>query len=410
MCPPQGRVGNDGSSWCREEAVVGRRISAVAAGLLTLALAGCGANAPTVPSAVPQPSASESPTGSPSPGGAVQPAGTPSVIASGLQSPWSILRLDARLTAADDNGTASTLISERDTGVIKELTASGTLRDAGTVAGVVHSGEGGLLGLEAWYEGDTTWIYAYYTSASDNRIVRMRLSGTPGHYALGGQEEILTGLAKAFNHDGGRIKFGPDKLLYATVGDAADGARAQDKTSLNGKILRMNPDGSVPEGNPFPGSLVYTLGHRNPQGLAWDSAGRLWASEFGQNTWDELNIITPGQNYGWPIHEGIADADGYVDPVHQWTTAEASPSGLAIVNDTLFLAALRGQRLWVIYPRSESVDAVSWFEGDYGRLRDAVPGPNGTLWVLTNNTDGRGTPGPGDDKLLQIRLVPLAEG
>ena len=172
----------------------------------------------------------------------------------------------------------------------------------------------------------------------------------------------------------------------------------------------MNPDGSVPGDNPFPGSLVYTWGHRNPQGIAWDSEGRMWASEFGQNTWDELNIISPGQNYGWPIHEGIADADGYVNPVKQWTTAEASPSGLAIVNDSLFMAALRGQRLWAIYPGPESVDAVSWFEGTYGRLRDAVPGPNGTLWVLTNNTDGRGSPRQGDDRLLQIQLGGRQEG
>lgn len=390
-----------------------------AAGLLALTLAGCalagcapGGPAP-VPSAVPQPSASESPTGSPSstaPPGPVQPVGQPTVIASGLRTPWSILRLDARLTAADDDGTASTLISQRDDGVIKELTASGIVRDAGTVAGVVHAGEGGLLGLEAWYEGETTWIYAYYTSATDNRIVRMQLNGTPGNYSLGGQQDILTGLAKAGNHDGGRLKLGPDKHLYATVGDAGQGSRAQDKRSLNGKILRMNLDGSVPDDNPFPGSLVYSWGHRNPQGIAWDSEGRMWASEFGQNTWDELNIISPGQNYGWPIHEGIADADGYVNPVKQWTTAEASPSGLAIVNDSLFLAALRGQRLWVIYPGPDSVDAVSWFEGDYGRLRDAVPGPNGTLWVLTNNTDGRGSPRQGDDRLLQIRLGSLQEG
>jgi glucose/arabinose dehydrogenase len=382
-----------------------------AAGLLALTLAGCAPGGPApVPSAVPQPSASESPTGSGGPAGPVQPVGQPTVIASGLTTPWSILRLDARLTAAEDDGTASTLISQRDDGVIKELTASGTVRDAGTVTGVVHAGEGGLLGLEAWYEGDTTWIYTYYTSATDNRIVRMQLNGTPGHYSLGAQQDILTGLAKAGNHDGGRLKVGPDKHLYATVGDAGQGSRAQDRNSLNGKILRMNLDGSVPDDNPFPGSLVYTLGHRNPQGIAWDSEGRMWASEFGQNTWDELNIISPGQNYGWPIHEGIADADGYVNPVKQWTTAEASPSGLAIVNDSLFLAALRGQRLWAIYPGSESVEAVSWFEGTYGRLRDVVPGPNGTLWVLTNNTDGRGSPRQGDDRLLQIQLGGAREG
>jgi glucose/arabinose dehydrogenase len=387
------------------------RMMAAAAGLLALTLAGCAPGGPApVPSAVPQPSASESPTGSRGPAGPVQPVGQPTVIASGLTTPWSILRLDARLTAAEDDGTASTLISQRDDGLIKELTASGTVRDAGTITGVVHAGEGGLLGLEAWYEGETTWIYAYYTSATDNRIVRMQLNGTPGHYSLGAQQDILTGLAKAGNHDGGRLKVGPDKHLYATVGDAGQGSRAQDRNSLNGKILRMNLDGSVPDDNPFPGSLVYTLGHRNPQGIAWDSEGRMWASEFGQNTWDELNIISPGQNYGWPIHEGIADADGYVNPVKQWTTAEASPSGLAIVNDSLFLAALRGQRLWAIYPGPESVEAVSWFEGTYGRLRDVVPGPNGTLWVLTNNTDGRGSPRQGDDRLLQIQLGGAREG
>ncbi|MEO7006565.1 MAG: PQQ-dependent sugar dehydrogenase [Terrimesophilobacter sp.] len=388
------------------------------AAALALTLAGCAPGGPApVPSAAPLSSASARPSISPSDVGPVQPVGEPTVLASGLKAPWSILRLDAHLTDGGGGSTpsgstpsGSTLISGRDDGVIKELTASGTLRDAGTVAGVVHSGEGGLLGLDARSDGDTTWIYAYYTSTSDNRIVRMALIGTPGHYSFGDQHNILTGLAKAGNHDGGRIKFGPDGHLYATVGDAGQGSRAQDKTSLNGKILRMNPDGSVPDDNPFPGSLVYTLGHRNPQGIAWDSEGRMWASEFGQNTWDELNIISPGQNYGWPIHEGVAEANGYADPVKQWSTAQASPSGLAIVHDSLFMAALRGQRLWAIYPGPASVEAVSWFEGDYGRLRDAVPGPNGTLWILTNNTDGRGNPRQGDDRLVQIQLGSHQEG
>lgn len=366
------------------------------AGAMIVALAGCGPQAPRPePSGQqPVPSQSSEPTIGP-----VQPAGTPEVLVTGLASPWSILRLES----------GSTLISERDTGMIMEYTVTGAVREVGSVDGVVHSGEGGLLGLAAWEDGPSPILFAYLTTASDNRIVRMPLFGPPGGYQLGAAEVILSGLAKAGNHNGGRIKIGPDGMLYATVGDAGQPDRAQDKNSLNGKILRMDMNGHAPSDNPFSGSLVYSMGHRNPQGLAWDASGQLWASEFGQNTWDELNRIEPGKNYGWPIVEGIGHKDGFVDPVYQWTTAEASPSGLAFASDTLFMAALRGQRLWAIYPGSPT-DAVAWFEGEYGRLRDAAPGPNGTLWVLTNNTDGRGSPQQGDDKLLQVRLEPLREG
>jgi glucose/arabinose dehydrogenase len=307
-----------------------------------------------------------------------------------------------------ENGSA--LISERDTATVKELTAAGEVRDAGTVAAVQPGGEGGLLGIEARESDDGLWLYAYFTAASDNRIVRMPVTGDAGALSLGKASVILSGIAKAGNHNGGRIKFGPDGMLYATTGDAGDPSRAQDPGSINGKILRMMPDGSVPDDNPTPGSLVYSLGHRNPQGIAWDDAGRLWAAEFGQNTWDELNLIQPGHNYGWPNVEGAAGVAGFDDPVYQWSTSEASPSGLAEVDNTFFLAALRGQRLWAIYPVDNRVDAVAWFTGQYGRLRDAIPGPNGTLWVLTNNTDGRGNPRPDDDKLLEIRLTELARG
>lgn len=373
------------------------------AALAALLLAGCApgsgepSGSPIPPPSTPSPSA-------PSPGveiepGPVAPVGDPIVLATGLTTPWSIVRLSS----------GSSLVSERDTGRILEYTATGTVREVGAVSGVVHQGEGGLLGIEAWYEGGATWLYAYLTTAQDNRIVRIALEGGPGDYSLGAAQDILTGLAKSGNHNGGRIKIGPDRMLYATVGDAGQPSRAQDRNSLNGKILRMRLDGGVPDDNPFPGSLVYSMGHRNPQGLAWDADGQLWASEFGQNTWDELNRIEPGRNYGWPTVEGIGHRDGFVDPEYQWATSEASPSGLAFVRDTFFLAALRGQRLWAIYPGSPT-DAVAWFAGEYGRLRDAVPGPDGTLWVLTNNTDGRGSPRQGDDKLLQIRLEPLREG
>jgi glucose/arabinose dehydrogenase len=314
-------------------------------------------------------------------------------VATGLASPWSILRL------GDDD---STLISERDSGTIRELTRTGTLRTAGTIAGVVHTAESGLLGLASLRRGDTTWIYAYLTTATDNRIIRMPLNGRSGSYSLGAPKPVLTGLAWAFNHDGGRIAFGPDGMLYATVGDAGVTARAQDPSSLNGKILRMTPTGAVPRNNPTPGSLVYSMGHRNPQGLAWDATGQLFAAEFGQDRWDELNRIQPGGNYGWPAVEGKAGNPRFIDPVLQWHTDEASPSGLGFIGGTFFLAALKGERLWVVPPGATT--SRPFLVGTFGRLRDAVPGPNGTLWLLTNNTDGRGFPHSGDDKLLQVKL------
>lgn len=326
------------------------------------------------------------------------PAGTPKALITGLSAPWSIVRLSS----------GSALISERDSGKVLEYTAAGKVRTVGTVTGVAHGGEGGLLGLAALTIDGRPYLFAYYTSATDNRIVRMPILGAAGAYTLGGQQKILTGLAKAGNHNGGRIAIGPDGRLYATVGDAGQPSRAQDKGSLNGKILRMNLDGGVPGDNPFPNSLVYSMGHRNPQGLAWDSSGQLWASEFGQNTWDEFNRIEPGKNYGWPTVEGKGNKAGFVDPILQWPTSDASPSGLAFVDNTFFMASLRGQRLWAIYPLVP--DATAWFTGDYGRMRDAVPGPDGSLWILTNNTDGRGSPRAGDDQLLQVRLVPLTEG
>jgi len=370
----------------------------LAAGLVAgaLVLGGCTAE-PGVPSAVPLPSPST--TGAELEPGPVAPVGEPTVLVTGLRSPWSIVRL----------ASGSALISERDTGRILEYTVTGAVREVGSVAGVAHGGEGGLLGLAVWEDGQAIDLFAYFTSAVDNRIVRMPLLGSPGDYRLGASDVVLSGIAKAGNHNGGRIKIGPDGALYATTGDAGQPDRAQDPSSLNGKILRMTLDGGIPADNPTPGSYVYSMGHRNPQGLAWDDSGGLWAAEFGQNTWDELNRIEPGGNFGWPIVEGIGEREGFVDPVYQWSTSEASPSGLAFVRDTFFLAALRGQRLWAIYP-GEQTDAVAWFTGEFGRLRDAVPGPDGSLWLLTNNTDGRGDPGPDDDRLLQVRLEPLREG
>jgi glucose/arabinose dehydrogenase len=276
------------------------------------------------------------------------------------------------------------------------------------VPGVVHSGEGGLLGLAVQRGATPKFLYAYLSTTSDNRVVRMPLTGTPGSYAIGAVQNILTGIPRGIFHNGGRIAFGPDSMLYITAGDATQTGNAQNMDSLGGKILRLTPTGAIPPDNPFPGSPVYSLGHRNPQGIAWDSHGTLWASEFGQDTWDELNIIKPGGNYGWPTVEGIASNSAYIDPVYQWRTDDASPSGLAIVDDTIFMAGLGGERLWVIHPTDGGapVQVADFFTNGFGRLRDVVKGDGETLWILTNNTDGRGDPRDRDDRILSVRLGP----
>lgn len=366
-----------------------RRLPPVLGLAMALALTGCGVANPVTSPGTPAPTPSDSV-------GQVQPAGDPFDVATGLTAPWSILRLSGE-----------TLISQRDDGRILSVAADGSTTEVGVVPGVAFGGEGGLLGLASLIDGDQAWVYAYFTSATDNRIVRMPYDDGE----LGEPEVVLTGLAKAGNHNGGRIAFGPDGMLYATVGDAAVPGLAQDPASLNGKILRMTPEGDVPDDNPTPGSFVYSLGHRNPQGLAWDADGQLWAAEFGQNTWDEFNRIEPAANYGWPVVEGQTGDPRFVDPVLQWATSDASPSGLAYVDGTFFLAALKGERVWAIYVADDgTAGATPWFVGEFGRIRDVAAGPDGSLWFLTNNTDGRGDPRDGDDRLVQVRLVPLVEG
>lgn len=377
--------------------------AAVASALLVVSvLTACSAPEPRRTTATPLPSATESATepatSTPAPA-PVQPSGTPTTIQSGLDAPWSMVPLPS----------GSVLIDDRDSGTVFERLPDGSsIRTVGVVPGVVHAGEGGLLGLAVQNESAPRFLYAYLTTSVDNRVVRMPLTGTPGSYAIGAPQPIITGIPKGIFHNGGRIAFGPDTMLYITAGDGTNTANAQNKDSLGGKILRVTPTGDVPRDNPFPGSPVYSFGHRNPQGIAWDSHGTMWASEFGQDTWDELNIIRPGGNYGWPTVEGIANDPAFIDPVYQWRTDDASPSGIAIVNDTIFMAGLGGQRLWVIYPTNGAapVRAVAYFANDFGRLRDVVGRGSDTLWMLTNNTDGRGDPRAGDDRILSVQLVP----
>ncbi|MFI6905718.1 PQQ-dependent sugar dehydrogenase [Nonomuraea sp. NPDC050394] len=309
----------------------------------------------------------------------------PEVVASNLQIPWGLAFLPD----------GSALVSERNSARIVQVRPGAAPVEVARVPGVSASGEGGLLGIAVspTYAQDR-YVYAYHTAASDNRIVRFTLAA-PGTPTL-----IRGGIPKSGIHNGGRIHFGPDGMLYASTGDANQTGNSQNLQSLGGKILRMRPDGTVPPDNPYAGSLVYTLGHRNVQGFAWTAAGQMYATEFGQNTWDEVNQIVAGGNYGWPVVEGNGGAPRYRDPLVTWTTAEASPSGAAIIGDTLFAAALRGTRLWRVPLPGGTPDNV--LRGTYGRLRHAAVAPDGHLWILTGNRDGRGTPAPQDDRVVRF--------
>ena len=294
-----------------------------------------------------------------------------------LTLPWSIVFL----------GDGTAIISERDTTLIKSV-RNDRSTTVGEFPGVVPGGEGGLLGLalSPAFASDRL-LYAYFTAESDNRISRTRLEqAADGRLSLGTPEVIFSGIPKASTHNGGRIRFGPDGFLYVGTGDAQHPERAQDRNALGGKILRLTPDGKAAPGNPF-GNPVYSYGHRNVQGLAWDSSGRLWASEFGPDVNDELNLIEAGGNYGWPEVTGAPGRAGYIDAKVVWpSTADASPSGLEIVNGTAFTCALRGQRLWTVPLNGETAgNPVAYLTTDYGRLRDISLAPDGTLWVLSNN-------------------------
>ncbi|HEX5534629.1 MAG TPA: PQQ-dependent sugar dehydrogenase [Actinomycetales bacterium] len=314
----------------------------------------------------------------------------------GLNVPWSVVVLP------DGDG----LISLRDEAKIIRVDRDGATHvvrapgPGGSVPGVQPGGEGGLLGL-ALLPDDATQLFVYSTTATDNRITRWTLTGDE----LTDPRVVVQGIPKAGNHNGGRIAFGPDGYLYIGTGDAGDKPAAQDRKSLGGKILRVTADGKPAPGNPFDTSPVYSLGHRNVQGFGWSADGTMYASEFGQNRFDELNKIVAGGNYGWPEVEGGGGRTPFINPLVTWATDEASPSGLLVTGDAIYLAALRGQRLWRVPLTGDSVGTPkAYLTDELGRLRDVVVAPDGkSLWLLTNNT-GRGNPRPGDDRLVQVPL------
>lgn len=383
-----------------------RAVTAVLAAAALLLTAGCstgdggGASAAGEPSATgggTRASASGKATATPPPAkGSVKVVRT---VTEGLKSPWGLAPLpDGDL-----------LVSSRDEGTITRVDGdSGKKTEVGSVPGVSASGEGGLLGiaLSPSYATDRM-VYAYFTTASDNRVARMAYDEKkPSGEQLGAPDTVFKGIPKGVIHNGGRIAFGPDGMLYAGTGESGDRGLAQDKDSLGGKILRLTPDGEPAPGNPFADSPVYSYGHRNVQGLAWDGEQRLFASEFGQDTWDELNHVKPGDNYGWPEAEGKEGGSQFHRPLAQWRTSEASPSGLAYAEGSLWMAGLRGERLWRIPldGTKASADPQAFLEGRYGRLRTVAAAGGDRLWLVTSETDGRGEPGAGDDRILELKV------
>lgn len=315
-------------------------------------------------------------------------------VATGLEVPWA-------LDFMPDGGI---IFTERP-GRVRLISAAGELLSTPLLAmgDVAPVGEGGLLGLALHPDFTTNGlVYLYYTYRDGpglaNRLVRYTLQDN----ALAQPQALLSGIPGAGNHDGGRIKFGPDGTLFIATGDASNSSSAQDRDSLSGKILRLLDDGSIPPDNPFPGSPVYTLGHRNPEGIAWDSQGRMWATEHGSTGTDELNFIQAGRNYGWPSIRGDQEAAGIESPAIHSGGNTWAPSGLAFLGGSLYFAGLRGEQLYRVSLGNPTRIADTYLAGQYGRLRAIVAGPDGFLYVTTSNRDGRGSPTAADDRILKL--------
>ncbi|HEX7259357.1 MAG TPA: PQQ-dependent sugar dehydrogenase [Candidatus Saccharimonadia bacterium] len=316
-------------------------------------------------------------------------------IAQNLTVPWGI----AFLPGGD------LLVTER----------SGTLQRIGkdnqkhAIDGVQHVGEGGLLGvaLDPKFSANHR-IYLYMTTKTGNALTNRIERYVYENRVLSQRQIILQNIPGEANHDGGRLAFGPDGFLYVTTGDAGNSALAQNKSSLAGKILRLTADGLPAPGNPL-NSTIYSYGHRNPQGLAWDKQGQLWATEHGrsgiQSGFDELNLIKPGANYGWPLIQGDETRPGMEKPVaHSGPNETWAPASLAYANGSLFFGGLRGESLYEATITGDNTVALQvHFRGGYGRLR-TVAVNNQALYVTTSNTDGRGQAKPGDDKVIRIKL------
>lgn len=345
-------------------------------------------SAPSAPPFAPPPPAAP-PTPAAPLATAVDPS-SPQVLVTGLEVPWGLAFLPG----------GEALVSERASGrVLRVPAAGGEPVEVTAFDDVDDTGEGGLLGLAVSPSfAQDGLVYAYYTGQDDNRVVRFALDRPTE------REPVITGIPKGRIHNGGRLAFGPDGHLYVGTGEAGNEALAQDDDSLGGKVLRATADGDPVAG----GSLVFSKGHRNVQGIDFDDAGRVYSVEFGQNAFDEVNVVSQGSNGGWPQVEGAGDGGGrFLAPVVVWDTSEASPSDGAVVGDTLYVAALQGRRLWSV-PLDGAGGAgapESLLQREFGRLRTVEQAPDGALWVLTSNRDGRGDPESDDDRILRLPPV-----
>lgn len=316
------------------------------------------------------------------------------VVAEGLNIPWELVFLP----------TGEMLVTERPGRLLKIGQGKTTI----TIEGVVHVGEGGLLGLALHPDFlQNNFLYLYLTTNSGDRLTNRVEKYTLFENELRNRTVILENIPGAQFHDGGRIVFGPDKKLYITTGDAGIEDNAQNKSSLAGKILRLNDDGSIPKDNPF-NTAVWSYGHRNPQGLAWDADGKMWATEHGRSGltsgFDEVNLIERGKNYGWPVIQGDESTVGMETPkAHSGAQETWAPSGASIIGNILLFTGLRGESLYQAKINGTNIENISrLFKNQFGRLRTIVKGPDGQLYLVTNNRDGRGTIKSGDDKIIKI--------
>jgi len=334
--------------------------------------------------------------------GAVATLGEPVELTTGLEAPWG-------LTFLPDG---SALVSERISGRILRIPAQGGApRTVGVVPDVHVSSEGGLLGIVASREFATDrTVFAAVSGQAQNRIVALTIAEDFGSLTV--DRVLLDGIQTADRHHGGRIVIGPDGHLWIGTGDAFEPENAATDDSLNGKILRIAVDGSIPDDNPG-SSPIYSRGHRNVQGIAFGPDGTAYASELGHRTWDEVNVLRAGADYGWPQTEGIAGSTGE-PPIATIHPDEASPSGVACAEGSLWIGALGGQRLWQlpVAGGAATADPIAHFVGEYGRIRTVEVAPDGALWIVTSNTD-RATWGgtdsrPGDDRILRVEVKRLA--
>ncbi|NBW72989.1 MAG: PQQ-dependent sugar dehydrogenase [Microbacteriaceae bacterium] len=379
----------------------------------------------------------------------VVPTGEPETLVSGLKAPWEVLFLP--------DGQA--LIDERDSGTILQIGTDLTVTHVAftrTTPPCEKFCEGGTLGMAyaADRPDDKLSVFVFLTTNADNRILKYDLDKVGNDWQLSNKRVLLKGIdrsGKSTTHNGGRLAIGPDGKLWVSLGDAGQlGATSQNWNRLGGSILRLNLDGTVPEDNPRPGSFVWAKGLRDTQGMAWDRYGNMWTTEFGQDTWDELNLMQKGKNYGWPIAEGLykyvetelppgkpdSNSQGtaespapkpeipdmpsdqelitdpkYAPPILTWHPADAACSGIAYIQGSLISACLRGGKLWVIPVLGDKKlgEPLPFFTGEFGRLRKATLAPDGSLWLITSNKDGRGGwskggESPLDDRVIRVQL------